>query len=143
MYSVNECPVRSLCYQASILLYAHPLIPRACNRCIGRGRLLRSASESRRPVGSQEVEVQQVGPEEPEEEVECPSHEPASFVKGKPRSILSLPLLLKVYLICYIYCCIKYRSCDETFAAFYSILVQIPYHYLIIELGSSSSLAML
>jgi len=53
--------------------------------------------------GSQEVEVQQVGPEEPEEEVECPNHEPASFVKGKPRSILSLPLFSKVYLICYIY----------------------------------------
>ena len=48
--------------------------------------------------GSQEVEVQQVRPEEPEEEVECPSHEPASFVKGKPRSILSLPLLSKGYL---------------------------------------------
>ena len=47
--------------------------------------------------GSQEVEVQQVGLEEPEE-VECPSHEPASFVKGKPRSILSLPLFSKVYL---------------------------------------------
>ena len=52
--------------------------------------------------GSQEVEVQQVGPGEPEEEVEFPSHEHASFMKGKPRSILSLPLLLKVYLICYI-----------------------------------------
>ena len=48
--------------------------------------------------GSQEVEVQQVGLEEPEEEVECPNHEPASFVKGKPRSILSLPLFSKVYL---------------------------------------------
>ena len=75
--------------------------------------------------GSQEVEVQQVGLEEPEEEVECPNHEPASFVKGKPRSIPSLPLLLKVYLICYIYCCIRYRSCDEAFVACYSILVQI------------------
>ena len=53
--------------------------------------------------GNPEVEVQQVGLEEPEEEVECPNHEPASFVKGKPRSILSLPLLLNVYLICYIY----------------------------------------
>ena len=64
--------------------------------------------------GNPEVEVQQVGLEEPEgEEVECPNHEPASFVKDKPRSILSLPLLLKVYLICYIYCCIKFRSCDE------------------------------
>ena len=43
--------------------------------------------------GSQEVDVQPVGLEEPEEEVECPNHEPASFVKGKPRSILSIPLL--------------------------------------------------
>jgi len=41
---------------------------------------------------TQVTEVQPVGQEEPEEEVECPSHEPASFVKGKPRSILSLPL---------------------------------------------------
>jgi len=41
---------------------------------------------------SPEVEVQQVGHEEPEEEIECPNHEPASFVKGNPRSILSLPL---------------------------------------------------
>jgi len=39
-----------------------------------------------------EVEVQPAGHEEPEEEVECPHHEPASFVKGKPQSILSLPL---------------------------------------------------
>ena len=53
--------------------------------------------------GNPEVEVQQVGLEEPEEEVECPNHKPASFVKGKPRSILRLPLFLKVYLICYIY----------------------------------------
>ena len=43
------------------------------------------------PEVTQETEVQPAGPEEPEEEVECPSHEPASFVKGKPRSILSLP----------------------------------------------------
>jgi hypothetical protein len=43
------------------------------------------------PEGTQETEVQLAGPVEPKEEVECPSHEPASFVKGKPRSILSLP----------------------------------------------------
>jgi len=48
--------------------------------------------------GNPEVEVQQVGLEEPEEEVECPNHEPALFVKGMPRSILSLPLFSKVYL---------------------------------------------
>ena len=52
--------------------------------------------------GSQEVEVQQVGLEEPEEEVECPNHEPASFVKGKPRSILSLPLFLKLLNMLYL-----------------------------------------
>ena len=46
----------------------------------------------------QELEepAQEVQPAEPEasEEVvlECPQHEPASFVKGKPRSILSLLL---------------------------------------------------
>jgi len=39
-----------------------------------------------------EAEVQPAEHEEPEEEVECLNHEPASFVKGKPRSILSLPL---------------------------------------------------
>jgi len=39
-----------------------------------------------------EAEVQLAGQEEPKEEVECPNHEPASLVKGKPRSILSLPL---------------------------------------------------
>jgi hypothetical protein len=44
----------------------------------------------------QEVEepAQKVQPAEPEagEEVilECPQHEPSSFVKGKPRSIISL-----------------------------------------------------
>jgi len=48
--------------------------------------------------GNLEVEVQQAGLEMPKEEVECPNHEPASFVKGKPRSILSLPLFSKVYL---------------------------------------------
>ena len=42
--------------------------------------------------GNPEVEAQQAGHEEPEEEVECLNHEPASFVKGKPRSILSLLL---------------------------------------------------
>jgi len=41
------------------------------------------------------MEVQQAGHEEPEEEIECPNHEPASFVKGKPRSILSLPFFFQ------------------------------------------------
>jgi len=44
------------------------------------------------PEINQEAEVQPTGQEEPKEEVECPSHDPSSFVKGKPQSILSLPL---------------------------------------------------
>jgi len=32
--------------------------------------------------GNPEAEVQQAGHEEPEEEIESPNHEPASFVKG-------------------------------------------------------------
>jgi len=94
--------------------------------------------------GNPEVEVQQVRLEEPEgEEVECPNHEPALFVKGKSRNILSLHLFLKFYLICYIYCCIKYRSCDENLCCtlFHSCPNNLP--YLVIELVSSSSLAML
>jgi len=50
--------------------------------------------------GNPEAEVQQAGFEEPEEEVECPNHEPASFVKGKPQSIFkSTTLISKAYLI--------------------------------------------
>ena len=30
--------------------------------------------------------------------LECPDHQPAMFVKGKPRSILSLPCFTKYYL---------------------------------------------
>jgi len=44
------------------------------------------------PEITQEAEAQPAGQEEPEEKVKCPSHEPTSFVKGKPQSILSLPL---------------------------------------------------
>ena len=34
----------------------------------------------------------------PEELHECPDHPPTSFLKGKPRSILSLPSFTKYYL---------------------------------------------
>jgi len=50
------------------------------------------------PEVTQETEVQPAGQEEPEEAVECPSHEPALFTKGKPRSILNLPINFKAYL---------------------------------------------
>ena len=34
----------------------------------------------------------------PKELPECPDHRPISFLKGKPRSILSLPYFTKYYL---------------------------------------------
>ena len=34
----------------------------------------------------------------PEELLECPDHCPTSFLKGKPRSILSLPVFYKILL---------------------------------------------
>ena len=34
----------------------------------------------------------------PEDLPECPDHRPISFLKGKPRSILSLPYFTKYYL---------------------------------------------
>ena len=34
----------------------------------------------------------------PEELSECPNHRPTSFLKGKPRSILSLPVFYKILL---------------------------------------------
>ena len=46
---------------------------------------------------NQEVQHQEV-PEEGEPEAdhlpECPDHQPSTFVKGKPQSIISLPILL-------------------------------------------------
>ena len=66
------------------------LTHRVCNRCTGSGSLVRAQSGEPRRPGDQSGEP--AGQEEPEDEVECPNHEPALFVKGKPRSILSLPL---------------------------------------------------
>ena len=34
----------------------------------------------------------------PEELPECPDHRPTSFLKGKPRSIISLPVFYKILL---------------------------------------------
>ena len=41
-----------------------------------------------------------IGEEEhtPEDLTECPDHQPTSFLKGKPRSILSLPCFTKYHL---------------------------------------------
>ena len=44
----------------------------------------------------EEPEVQEIDEAAAEEELpECPDHQPSSFLKGKPRSILSLPCFYK------------------------------------------------
>ena len=49
--------------------------------------------------GDQQEIPQAVAPkgeeQNPEELLECPDHCPTSFLKGKPRSILSLPVFYK------------------------------------------------
>jgi len=92
---------------------------------------------------TKEPEAQPVGPKEHEEEVKCPSHEPTSFVIGKPRSIISLLFILpSMSKYVNIYCCITYRSCMKPLLHYiFPCLDILPYPG--IESGSSSSLGML
>jgi hypothetical protein len=50
--------------------------------------------------GDQQENPQVIAPEgeelNPEELPECPDHRPTSFLKGKPQSILSLPVFYKI-----------------------------------------------
>ena len=49
--------------------------------------------------GNQQEDPQAAAPEgveqNPEELPECPDHRPTSFLRGKPRSIISLPVIYK------------------------------------------------
>ena len=62
---------------------------------------------------SQEVQHQEV-PREGEPEAdhlpECPDRRPTSFLKGKPRSILSLPLFYKIILESFMIDAFGYKS---------------------------------
>ena len=46
----------------------------------------------------------------PEELLECPDHRPTSFLKGKPRSILSLPVFYKILLESFMIDALGYKS---------------------------------
>ena len=52
--------------------------------------------------GNQQEDPQAAAPEgveqNPEELLECPDHRPTSFLRGKPRSIISLPIIYKCLL---------------------------------------------
>ena len=53
--------------------------------------------------GNQQEDPQAAAPEgveqNPEELPECPDHRPTSFLRGKPRSIISLPVIYKCLLM--------------------------------------------
>ena len=46
----------------------------------------------------------------PEELPECPDHRPSSLLKGKPRSILSLPVFFKILLESFMIDALGYKS---------------------------------
>ena len=55
---------------------------------------------------NQEAQHQQaLGEGEPKVDhlLECPDHQPATFVKGKPQSILSLPVLQNITWVLYVW----------------------------------------
>ena len=60
----------------------------------------------------------------PKELLECPDHCPTSFLKGKPRSILSLPVFYKILLESFMIDALGYKSCLETLDA-WNYLIQI------------------
>ena len=60
-------------------------------------------------------------PEEEEQNLEelseCPNHRPTSFMKGKPRSILSLSVFYKILLESFMFDALGYKSWLETLDA--------------------------
>ena len=64
--------------------------------------------------GDQQETPQAATPEEeeqtPKELLACPNHRPTSFLKGKPRSILSLPVFYKILLESFMIDALGYKS---------------------------------
>jgi len=65
-------------------------------------------------VGPEEQEEPQEqgllgGPELGEELQECPDHKSRTFEKGKPRSILSLPILANLIVILYLFYYVAFK----------------------------------
>ena len=77
--------------------------------------------------GDQQVIPQATAPEEEEQALEelpeCLDHRTTSFLKGKPRSILSLPVFYKIILESFMIDALGYRTSLETIDA-WNYLVQ-------------------
>ena len=65
----------------------------------------------------QHLEVPREGEPKADHLPECPDHQPSTFVKGKPQSIISLPILLMSLKVIRI-AALCDRSCLETIAAY-------------------------
>jgi hypothetical protein len=77
-------------------------------------------SEEHPPAEEQEVQAPEGGVNN-EVFPECPNHEPSSFLKGKPRCILSLLHLAKIQFEYFImFDALSYRSSLETLIAYIS-----------------------
>jgi len=78
--------------------------------------------------GDQQEIPQAIAPKEeeqiPEELSECPDHHPTSFLKGKPQSILSLPMFYKILFKSFMIDALGYKSCLKIVDA-WNYLVQI------------------
>ena len=78
--------------------------------------------------GDQQKIPQAAAPEEEERTIEelldCPDHRPTSFLKGKPQSILSLPMFYKILFKSFMIDALGYKSCLKIVDA-WNYLVQI------------------
>ena len=78
--------------------------------------------------GDQQEIPQATAPKEEEqtleELLECPDHRPTSFLKGKPRSILSLTVFYKILFESFMIDALGYKNCLETLDA-WNYLVSI------------------
>jgi hypothetical protein len=95
----------------------------ACNRCAGGSDPARVRGNLSGGVATTGAGASSAGPEgvPKEEVVDCPNHQPCNFVKGKPRSIISL-LISKIQLSIYVICidALSYRCWLKTIAAYIS-----------------------
>ena len=83
----------------------------ACNRFLEGVTLLEFEPERQEEQqAAQEQEVQAEGGVNAEDLPECPNHQPSLFLKGKPRSIISLLCFLQTSLASFMFDVLDYKS---------------------------------
>ena len=91
-----------MCHHAILVRMYAFVIPYAIFMHLGSTEEITLLEINEGEEGDQQEIPQATAPEEeeqiPKELPECPDHRPTSFLKGKPRSILSLPVFYKILL---------------------------------------------